>query len=111
MAINRVARSNHSVVDVSVPSAVTAPTFAFEGGLCVFYTRDAPAGAKASPNCFNTIVAITKATLTDTFDVGDSVYLSVANQNALTAGGDGKMGICAKASSATDPEVMVALNE
>ena len=98
-------------MDVVPVADITAPTFAFAGTYAVLYTRDATAGSVASPNCFNTIVRVDKATASNTFTVGAAVHLSVANQNALTTGGDGKMGVAAKASANGDPYVVVALNE
>lgn len=111
MAINRLERAGQSTVEVVPGSAITAPTFAFQGTYAVLYTRDAPAGAKASPNCFNSVVRIEKTNATDVFAVGAAVHLDVSAQKALTTGGDGKMGVAAAASANGDAYVIVALNE
>ncbi len=111
MPINRLERAPATTVTTVPGTAVTAPTFAFEGTYCVFYTRDAPAASAAAPNAFNTVVRVEKTTAANTFAVGAAVHLDVATQKALTTGGTGKMGVAAKASANGDPYVIVALNE
>ena len=111
MAIqNKLVRAPANTITTVPGAAITAPTFAFEDTYAVFYTRDAAAGAPASPNAFNTVVTITKTNSTDVFALGADVFLDVSEQEALTVGGDGKMGICSKASANGDLTVEVYLN-
>ena len=108
--LNKLVRAPANTITVVPGSAITAPTFAFEDTYAVFYTRDAAAGAPASPNVFNSIVTIEKTNASDVFAVGADVFLDVSEQEALTVGGDGKMGIASKASANGDTTVEVYLN-
>ena len=113
---NQLAKEGHTVEEVA-PSNIQAGTFAFTAGKVKFYSRggqaggDIQAGELTAPYYKGVQVWVDKANVTDVFTQFANVFGSEANQNALTVGGDGQMGIAAEASSATDTQVLVIINE
>lgn len=103
--------STGNTVEEIAGSAIQPGSFAFENGLAKFYTGAAeiPAGSNAAPIVGNATVQILKGTKANTYAVGATVYGDETAQTALTAGGDGTLGICAKASTANDDYVLVRL--
>lgn len=100
----------HTVKEVA-SVAIPAGSFAFENNVFKFYSGSdtTVAGTPVAPYTGGVTIQLKKASAADTFSVGAPVFASVANQNALTAGGDGQAGICAKESLAGDEHVYVRL--
>lgn len=105
--INHVAKGNARTIDVVPVANITAPAFAFEGTLAVFYTRDATAGQPAAADAFDTAIYVEKVTQATVINVGDAVNLDVAEQKT---GGATRGGVCTEKSDATMTHVKVRLN-
>jgi len=103
--------SEGNTVEEVAASSIVPGSFAFENGLAKFYSGadTVGAGEVVAPIVGNATVKILKQTKANTFAVGASVYGDETAQTALTVGGDGTLGVCAKASTANDDYVFVRL--
>lgn len=101
-----------------VAGAEIAPgTFAFTAaGTAKFYggkgtdSQNVASGDDVSASVGGIVVAFEKDDATDTYVQGATVYGDATAQTALTAGGDGTLGLAAKASANGDTHVYVLLN-
>ena len=107
---NQLSVGDSSTIEEIAASKIAAGTFAFENGLCKYYSRDVEAGERVSPNVRSIRVKIDKALATDVWEVGQEVLLDEANQNAVKAGGT-RGGYCAVASANGDSQVELMLGE
>lgn len=107
---NQIVRPSGTIDELVAGSAVVSGQFKFlSGGNPVVYDRDAAVGEWASLKT-GVDVLVDKETTSDTFAVGATVYGDSTTQDADTTDtGDGTLGVCVKASSATDTQVLVAI--
>lgn len=104
-------KSEGHTVDEVAASAIPAGQFAFENAIAKFYSGgDAvTAGQPVAAYVGGVTIQVLKAVKANTYSVGADVFGDETAQTALTAGGDGKLGICAKASTANDDHVDVRM--
>ena len=107
--MNQLSVGDPATVTEPAAAAIAAGQFAFENGLCKFYTRAAESGDKVSPMVRGR-VKFDKTTLTDTWAIGEDVELDATSQKAVASGGT-RAGYCAVASASGDAYVEVMLNE
>lgn len=113
---NKLAQSGHHVQEVA-PATIAAGTFAFmASGVAKYYDSNAqdsqptPAGEEIAAVVGGANIWIDKANASDVYVQGAEVRGSATNQNALTTGGDGRLGYAAEASPAGEALVLVRWN-